>query len=291
MTQQPWPERLARGVARELRRHRERRGLSAQELSDECTRLGMPIQRSVIANFENGRRASVGVAELLVFAAALKIPAVWLIAPMGFEPRMEFLPNEETDSYAAAAWFSGERSQDGEEEEYENPAPLCDDLVFLIGQIEDCRVEIEEVEPILARVRPEVDEIDERLAQVKAEINASHKEHRRVLERVQSMTSKERLDDSAAEMLSEAEKDFGRVNELITEMEKLHKRKEAFVERQVKFDTGTKYIADLERDAREVLAEFKSKGWIPPELGEYEYLLKKPERETPSMLARRHRRP
>ncbi|MFD0393285.1 helix-turn-helix domain-containing protein [Streptomyces nogalater] len=72
-TETPWSERLALSVAQEVRRHRQRLGVSAQQLSERCAELGMPIQRSVLANMESGRRSTVTVAEVLILAAALDV--------------------------------------------------------------------------------------------------------------------------------------------------------------------------------------------------------------------------
>ncbi|MFJ6566460.1 helix-turn-helix domain-containing protein [Streptomyces sp. NPDC091292] len=107
MSQREWSERLAGVVARELRRHREARGMSAQQLADACTAAGLSIQRSVIANFENGRRASVSVAEVLMFAHVLDVPPVSLICPIGYMHEVEVLPGVTTDPYRAATWVSG----------------------------------------------------------------------------------------------------------------------------------------------------------------------------------------
>lgn len=103
-----WPARLALGIAKEVRRYRKVRGMSAQQLADRCAEIGMPIQRSVLANLESGRRAAVGVAELLVIARALHIPAIALICPFGFEEQMEFLPGVYEDPLDVANWICGQ---------------------------------------------------------------------------------------------------------------------------------------------------------------------------------------
>ncbi|MGW3626459.1 helix-turn-helix domain-containing protein [Streptomyces sp. NPDC000880] len=108
MTQKAWPDELAAVIAGELRRYRKAQKMSAQALADACTDLGLPIQRSVIANFESGRRTSIGVAELLVMAAALRVPPIALIFPMGHEESMRPLPQTTWDPYMAAEWFTGE---------------------------------------------------------------------------------------------------------------------------------------------------------------------------------------
>lgn len=40
-------------------------GWSAQDLADQCSRLGHPIPRNVIANMESGRRANLPLVDVL----------------------------------------------------------------------------------------------------------------------------------------------------------------------------------------------------------------------------------
>jgi transcriptional regulator with XRE-family HTH domain len=82
MERELW-ETPSQHVARRVRELRTRHGLSARELAERLDDLGFPqIDRSVIANLENGRRKSVSVDELLAFAAALKVAPVHLLVPV-----------------------------------------------------------------------------------------------------------------------------------------------------------------------------------------------------------------
>ncbi|MFE2132271.1 helix-turn-helix domain-containing protein [Streptomyces sp. NPDC059466] len=110
MTQPPapdWSARLALGVAREVRRHRQAQGLSAQQLADRCAQIGMPIQRSVLANLESGRRTTVNIAELLVLAHALDVPPGVLLFPVGYEQQTEVLPGGYAEPGFAVEWLAG----------------------------------------------------------------------------------------------------------------------------------------------------------------------------------------
>lgn len=108
MTHPQWPGRLARAVAAEVRRHRDAQGLSAQQLADRCADLGMPIGRSVLANFESGRRPSISLPELLVLAKALGVPPITLLFPIGREETAEPLPDHPVPTWLALGWFTGE---------------------------------------------------------------------------------------------------------------------------------------------------------------------------------------
>ncbi|MGV2914513.1 helix-turn-helix domain-containing protein [Streptomyces alfalfae] len=103
-----WPARVSQTIARELRRHRTARGMSAQQLADACARLGHPgLQRTVISNLENGRRGAVSVADVLVLAAALEVAPVELVFPAGYAAEVEYLPGQTVTPLEAVDWFAG----------------------------------------------------------------------------------------------------------------------------------------------------------------------------------------
>lgn len=110
MTQEEWPARLANRVAAEVRRHRMRREMSAQQLSDACVKLGLPLSRSALANFESGRRPTVSVAEVITLGKALGVPPIELVFPVGQSELSEVLPGQEMGTWQALRWFAGEDS-------------------------------------------------------------------------------------------------------------------------------------------------------------------------------------
>src|SRR5215475_5762966 len=90
-TQTQWAARVTRSIAGEIRQRRKARGMSAEDLAAACSDLGMPIPRSTLADLENGRRASISVAEWLAIAAALDVPPVMLLCPVGTAETAEVL--------------------------------------------------------------------------------------------------------------------------------------------------------------------------------------------------------
>lgn len=112
VTLDEWQARLTQTVAREIRRHRDRRKLSAQQLADRTSELGMPIPRNVLANLESGRRDTITVAEVLVLAAALDVAPMELICPVGFDDQVELLPGQMMDPLQASRWIDGELALD-----------------------------------------------------------------------------------------------------------------------------------------------------------------------------------
>lgn len=121
MEQQPdWSARVLRTVAGEVRRHRIGRGMSHQQLADECARLGHPrLQRAVINNLENGRKRDVSVADVLVLAAALEVAPAALVFPAGYAAEVEYLPGQTAGPLEAVDWFAGD------------PAPEDSALAFM----------------------------------------------------------------------------------------------------------------------------------------------------------------
>ncbi len=109
-----WPARMARLVAGEVRRYRERQQprMRAQQLSDRTGELGMLIPRSVLANLESGRRETVSVAEIMVLAAALNVSPIELMCPAGFGRQAEVLPGRLVDWPEVMRWFTGELKMD-----------------------------------------------------------------------------------------------------------------------------------------------------------------------------------
>jgi transcriptional regulator with XRE-family HTH domain len=108
MAQENWQARLTRVVAEQVRHHRQVLGMSAQELSDRCAELGLPIPRPVLSNLENGRRDSVSVAELIILARALEVAPVALAMPLGRQETTELFPGQQVPTWDAARWFAGE---------------------------------------------------------------------------------------------------------------------------------------------------------------------------------------
>lgn len=108
MTQEGWPARFTRAIASQVRLYRRQRGLSAQQLSQKCTDIGLEISRSTIADLENGRRVVLTVAELYVLAVALDLPPIELAVPLGRAPSTEVLPGRLAPVWDVARWFRGD---------------------------------------------------------------------------------------------------------------------------------------------------------------------------------------
>lgn len=81
---------------------------SAQDIADETERLGCPVSRSVIANFENGRKRTLDVCELMALAAALQVPPVAMLFPALPDGEVEILPGVRGSSWDGVQWFTGE---------------------------------------------------------------------------------------------------------------------------------------------------------------------------------------
>ena len=124
--EQDWVEGLNRRMAAAIKTARASR--SAQWLADETERLGYPISRAAIANYESGRKKGLDVAELLVLAAALRIPPLTILFPELPDGPVELLPGVQTTSWDAAAWFSGEASFPNPEKD---PSPTSREYTLL----------------------------------------------------------------------------------------------------------------------------------------------------------------
>lgn len=94
--------------------------MSVQQLSDAVERFGVKIQRPVLANLETGRRPTISVAELFALAAALEVPPLLLVFPVGKVDLMEPLPGIEVSPFAALSWAEHGRIADVTDPDLEN---------------------------------------------------------------------------------------------------------------------------------------------------------------------------
>ena len=115
MTQHATPTQV---LARRVRDVRGRQTLSASGLAERCADLGMPdLNRDVIANIENRRRASVSVDELFVLARALGVAPIHLIVPVYDDEQMAVTPTDTTVARAARSWAIGDAPLGGDAED------------------------------------------------------------------------------------------------------------------------------------------------------------------------------
>ncbi|WP_158073109.1 helix-turn-helix domain-containing protein [Streptomyces kebangsaanensis] len=93
---------------------RGRNGWSGAELGDRLAALGVPWNRSVVANFESGRRPAVSVQELLALAHVLDVSPSGLLVPLDSEPyRITPEGTEPVNSADAWLWITGRRPLPG----------------------------------------------------------------------------------------------------------------------------------------------------------------------------------
>jgi transcriptional regulator with XRE-family HTH domain len=105
---QDWGVGLHQRIAGTIRATRKDKGMSAQDLADETVRLGYPISRAQIANYESGRKHGLDVADLLVLAEALKTAPVCLVFPGPYDENVQICPeSQELPQLWWAQWFSG----------------------------------------------------------------------------------------------------------------------------------------------------------------------------------------
>lgn len=101
-------------VAANVRAVRSRRGWSAQTLADRCAEIGVPsLDRSTVANIENGRRQRVGVDELFALAFALDVSPLSLLFPRRDDNLVEVVPGYVVAAPEARRWVRGQEQLPG----------------------------------------------------------------------------------------------------------------------------------------------------------------------------------
>lgn len=102
-----WSAELTRTIGDQIRYWRRRRKLTTQKLSDLTAALGQRIPAAVLTNLEHRRRDYISVSEVLLAAAALNVPPVLLIAPIGRAEQMEPLPGNSASPWRTRGWLMG----------------------------------------------------------------------------------------------------------------------------------------------------------------------------------------
>jgi transcriptional regulator with XRE-family HTH domain len=96
-------------VARRVADLRSRRGLTAKELGERLTALGVRWDRFTVANLESGKRQNVTVVEWLALARVLNVAPVHLLVPPEAEADDEYqvTPTETARVADVRAWVRG----------------------------------------------------------------------------------------------------------------------------------------------------------------------------------------
>lgn len=133
-----WAEDLVKRVGAAAKQLRGKR--SARWLSERTAELGYPLSPQVIARLDSGKRnGHLELAELLVLAEALDVPAVQLIYPNIPEGDCEFLPGQHSIAWQALRRFTGETAMPGQiamADEREYHLSLMRELDVIPGKIE-----------------------------------------------------------------------------------------------------------------------------------------------------------
>lgn len=111
-TPRSWPGQLTEIAGAQIKRHRQAQKLTTEQLAARVTSAGFKCSRDQVVNLErkSGRRQSITVGEIIIFAAVLGLPPAVLLIPIGSSDPVEYLPGRGTDAWAAYQWFTGSGS-------------------------------------------------------------------------------------------------------------------------------------------------------------------------------------
>lgn len=113
-----------RAIADRVRELRKKRGWSAAHLAAELAKAGIPWDRSIVAKFENGQRASLSVEELLALAYVLSVAPVHLMVPIADDDEpYEVVPGVARRRETIRAWIRGLEEPFGDPRIYAAEAP------------------------------------------------------------------------------------------------------------------------------------------------------------------------
>jgi transcriptional regulator with XRE-family HTH domain len=100
-------------VAKRVREVRQKRGLTAAQLAEQMTRVGVPWKRGVVAKLESGLREAVSVEELLALAYVLDVAPVHLLVPFDDKTPYRATPTQVEPAGAIRDWVRGAWYIDG----------------------------------------------------------------------------------------------------------------------------------------------------------------------------------
>jgi transcriptional regulator with XRE-family HTH domain len=95
-------------IAARVRALRKDRGWSAERLADAMREVGVPFDKTVVANLETGRRRFVTVQELLALAVVLGVAPTHLLVPLDDETPYALTPHRAGTAAQARAFVRGE---------------------------------------------------------------------------------------------------------------------------------------------------------------------------------------
>jgi transcriptional regulator with XRE-family HTH domain len=108
MEQDDVPLSPTRVVAKRVREVRERRRMTAAQLAEQMTRVGVPWKRGVVAKLESGLRGAVSVEELLALAYVLDVAPVHLLVPFEDEQPYQVTPTKVEQVGFVRDWIRGD---------------------------------------------------------------------------------------------------------------------------------------------------------------------------------------
>ena len=100
-------------IAKRVREVREKRRLTAAQLAERMTKVGIAWDRNTVTKLETGRRANVSVAELLALAAVLDVAPVWLLVPANDDQPYQATPTQTEPAGVVRNWIRGDRPLPG----------------------------------------------------------------------------------------------------------------------------------------------------------------------------------
>lgn len=106
---------LAQQVGTNVRQLRKDRGLSLAEVSARMTTSGVTLSLNGLSKVELGNR-ELNFDELVALAAALGVPPLVVLFPLGKQREIALLSGVPVDAWAAAKWFTGEAALPGSDE-------------------------------------------------------------------------------------------------------------------------------------------------------------------------------
>lgn len=169
MAQNEWAATVTARIGRNISRARKRNGWSAEQLSAATEEAGFKIARQVIANIENGRRESIGIAELMVFAEVLGTSSAELVFPSdALMDSFPVSPKASDNSFRARLKFTGRAMLKTDWDPKLAESEVFEDVLLIHDMEELANRSLYQL--LLAQAEGDEEEISVRQAQLRARI-------------------------------------------------------------------------------------------------------------------------
>lgn len=123
-------------IRKRVKELRGRSNMTGAQLAEQMVRQGVPWNRSIVANFEAGRRPNVSVTEWLALAQVLSVSPLHLLVSPDAKPTdaYQVTPTRAASAFEVREWVRGYYPLNADETLFEREAPRGETVSVSLGE-------------------------------------------------------------------------------------------------------------------------------------------------------------